>query len=61
MASPNRGYQTFADFERDNLRQDMRIGFTTDELEETGEELDFDMDPFDAAWDAGEDDYEEDE
>ena len=45
MAASNKGYSTFADFERDQLRPDMRIGFTTDELEASGEELDFDLDP----------------
>ncbi len=60
MAASNKGYSTFADFERDQLRPDMRIGFTTEELESSGEELDFDMDPFDAAFEAGEADYEDD-
>jgi hypothetical protein len=45
MALP-RGYRSFADFEREELRPDMRIGWTVDELEETGDNLDFDMDPF---------------
>jgi hypothetical protein len=46
-------FNTFADFERENLRPDMRIGWTVDEIEESGAELDFDMDPFEAAlWEA---------
>jgi hypothetical protein len=60
MALP-KGYTTFADFEREQLRPEMRIGWTVDEIESTGEELDFDADPFDAAFEAGEDDYEDDE
>jgi hypothetical protein len=50
MAAP-RGYRSFADFEREQLRPDMRIGWTVDELEEpqVEQELDFDMDPFEAA------------
>ena len=36
MASP-KNYSTFADFERDTLRPDMRIGWSTsDELESSG-------------------------
>ncbi|HEY2405307.1 MAG TPA: transcriptional regulator [Polyangiaceae bacterium] len=48
MAAP-RDYQSFVDFEREALRPDMRIGWSMDELESTGEVLDFDMDPFEAA------------
>ena len=49
MASP-KNYSTFADFERDHLRPDMRIGWSTsDEIEATGAQaLDFDLDPFEA-------------
>jgi hypothetical protein len=49
MASP-KNYSTFADFERDHLRPDMRIGWSTsDEIESSGaQELDFDLDPFEA-------------
>jgi hypothetical protein len=58
MASP-KNYSTFADFERDLLRPDMRIGWSTsDEIESTGaQELDFDLDPFEAKlWQAEQDD-----
>lgn len=45
-----RGYRSFQDFERDALRRDMRIGWSVEELEEPpDDELDFDMDPFEAA------------
>ena len=49
MASP-KNYSTFADFERDTLRPDMRIGWSSsDEIESTGaQELDFDLDPFES-------------
>jgi hypothetical protein len=48
MASP-RGYTTFQDFEREELRPDMRIGWSCDdELENSGDDLDFDPDPFEA-------------
>jgi len=46
MASP-RGYTTFQDFEREEIRPDMRIGWSCDdEFEQTGDDLDFDPDPF---------------
>jgi hypothetical protein len=46
MASP-RGYTTFQDFEREEIRPDMRIGWSCDdEFENTGDDLDFDPDPF---------------
>jgi hypothetical protein len=49
MASP-RGYTTFQDFEREELRPDMRIGWSCDdEFEHSGDDLDFDPDPFEAA------------
>jgi len=47
MADP-RGYSTFQDFQREELRPDMRIGWSTDEIEHNGQVLDFDMDPFEA-------------
>jgi hypothetical protein len=55
MASP-REYSTFQDFTREQIRPDMRIGWSTDELEHSGAEaLDFDMDPFEAKlWEAEE-------
>lgn len=60
MASP-RGYSSFQDFTREKLRPDMRIGWSTDELEHTGaESLDFDMDPFEQSlWEAEQEDDDE--
>ncbi len=59
MASP-KDYNTFAELERDLVRPDMRIGWSMDELESTGETLDFDMDPFEAAlWEAEKEDAED--
>lgn len=49
MARLPRGYVTFADFEREELRPSMRIGWTVDEIEDSGQALDFDLDPFEAA------------
>ena len=61
MALP-RGYRSFVDFEREELRPDMRIGWSVDELEETGDKLDFDMDPFEAAlWEAENEDDDDEE
>lgn len=50
MASP-RAYRSFADFEREEIRPGLRIGWSVDELEEQSlsAELDFDVDPFEAA------------
>jgi len=50
MASP-RAYRSFADFEREEIRPGLRIGWSVDELEEPSmaSELDFDVDPFEAA------------
>lgn len=60
MASP-RGYSSFQDFTRETIGPDMRIGWSTDELEHTGAEaLDFDMDPFEQSlWQAEQEDDEE--
>jgi hypothetical protein len=62
MTAP-RGYRSFADFEREEIRPDMRIGWSVDELEAPVEqELDFDMDPFEAAlWQAEAEEAEEEE
>ena len=63
MASP-RAYRSFADFERDEIRPNMRIGWSVDELEEpaVASELDFDVDPFEAALrEAEEEEQEEDD
>jgi len=60
MASP-KDYNSFAELERDLVRPDMRIGWSMDELESTGETLDFDMDPFEAAlWEAEQEDAQDD-
>ncbi|HWA76540.1 MAG TPA: transcriptional regulator [Polyangiaceae bacterium] len=49
MAQLPKGYRSFADFEREEIRPDMRIGWSVDEIEHSGKELDFDMDPFEAS------------
>ena len=50
MTSP-RGYKSFADFERDAIRPGMRAGWSIDELDmpDQRRDLDFDLDPFEAA------------
>lgn len=50
MSNPN-GYKTFADFQREALRPGMRAGWSIDELDMPNrcQELDFDLDPFEAA------------
>jgi hypothetical protein len=60
MANP-REYSSYQDFTREQIRPDMRIGWSTDELEHTGaESLDFDMDPFEQAlWQAEQEDEDE--
>ena len=62
MALP-RGYRSFADFEREEIRPELRIGWSVDELDDRIEhDLEFDMDPFEAAlWEAEseEEEYEE--
>ena len=61
MASP-RGYTTFQDFEREEIRPDMRIGWScNDELESSGDDLDFDPDPFEAQMQKAEEEEDEDE
>ena len=56
MASP-RGYTTFQDFEREEIRPDMRIGWSCDdEFENTGDDLDFDLDPFEKKMQEAEED-----
>jgi hypothetical protein len=60
MAAPKE-YTSFADFNRDLIRPEMRIGWSTDEIENSGEQLDFDMDPFEAAlWEAEQEEAEDD-
>ena len=62
MASNLKGYTTFADFQREEIRPSMRIGWTTDEIENSGETLDFDLDPFEQQlWEAEQEDAEDDE
>ena len=59
MASP-RAYPTFQDFEREEIRPGMRIGWSLDEIDASAESaLDFDADPFEIALDAAE--YEDDD
>ncbi len=54
MALP-RAYSTFADFEREEIRPAMRIGWSMDELHAPHEaELEFDLDPFETALQAAE-------
>ncbi|OQX67455.1 MAG: hypothetical protein B6A08_15080 [Sorangiineae bacterium NIC37A_2] len=50
MQNP-RGYKSYADFQREALRPGMGAGFSIDELDFDGQrrELDFDLDPFEAA------------
>ena len=53
MSRLPKGYRNFQDFEREEIRPEMRIGWTVDELESPGQELDFDLDPFEASlWSA---------
>jgi len=60
MAQVPKGYTNFAEFEREQIRPELRIGWSTDEIESSGEELDFDMDPFEAAlWAAEAEDADE--
>jgi len=54
MALP-KAYRSFADFEREEIRPAMRIGWSMDELQGAHEaELEFDLDPFEAALEAAE-------
>ena len=51
----NRSFRSFADFERELIRPSMRAGWSADELEESPvDDLDFDLDPFEAALQAAE-------
>ncbi len=58
-------YSSFADFEREEIRPGMRIGWSVDEIEDaSGEEFDFDADLFEQSlWEAehGQEDDEDDE
>ena len=54
MALP-KAYRSFADFEREEIRPSMRIGWSTDDLQSPHEaELEFDLDPFETALQAAE-------
>jgi hypothetical protein len=46
-----RGYKSFADFQREAIRPGMRAGWSLDELDmpDQRRDLDFDLDPFEAA------------
>ena len=59
--SRQRAYATFAEFEREEIRPAMRIGWTVDELEESSNHVDFDADPFEAAMIAAEEDLSNDD
>lgn len=60
MASNLKGYTTFNDFQREEIRPSMRIGWTLDELEDSGKTLDFDLDPFEAQlWEAEKEDSDD--
>jgi hypothetical protein len=54
MALP-KAYRSFAEFERQEIRPGMRIGWSLDDLSVSHEaEVDFDIDPFEAALDKAE-------
>ena len=54
MALP-KAYGTFADFEREEIRPAMRIGWSMEEIHAPHEQvLDFDLDPFETALQAAE-------
>ncbi len=60
MALP-KAYRSFADFEREEIRPGMRVGWSMDELAPS-HDVDFDVDPFEAALQAAEqEDAEDDE
>lgn len=51
-----KAYRSFADFEREEIRPGLRAGWSMDELSHGTHEadLDFDLDPFEAALQAAE-------
>lgn len=60
MASNLKGYTTFNDFQREEIRPSMRIGWTLDEIEDSGKTLDFDLDPFEQQlWEAEKEDSDD--
>jgi hypothetical protein len=61
MTTP-RAYRSYDEFEREEIRPGMRIGWSVDELEETSAaELDFDFDPFEASLDRYDEEEEDEE
>ncbi|MEZ4225098.1 MAG: transcriptional regulator [Polyangiaceae bacterium] len=55
-----RAYRSYADFEREEIRPTFRAGWSMDEIEQPNQQdIDFDVDPWEAALDAAE--YEEDD
>ncbi len=57
---PPRAYRSYADFEREQIRPTFRAGWSIDDVEQPNQqEIDFDVDPWEAALDAAE--YEDDE
>jgi hypothetical protein len=61
MAFPKTSaYRSFADFERDEIRPSMRIGWSMDELSNPHDaEIEFDLDPWESAVESAE--YEDDD
>jgi hypothetical protein len=53
MALP-KAYRSFEDFEREEIRPGMRVGWSLDDLSTSTHEVDFDVDPFEAALEAAE-------
>ena len=58
-----RSYNSYADFEREEIRPGYRIGWSLEDLDEPNrEQLDFDADPFEASlWEAEADEDDEDD
>ena len=60
MSLSKNAYRSFADFEREEIRPSMRIGWSMDELRNPHDaEIEFDLDPWESALDSAE--YEDDE
>ena len=60
MAGP-RGYRSFADFERTEIRPGMRAGWCADDLETSEVDQEFDADPFEAMLNAASDEVDDDD
>jgi hypothetical protein len=59
MAVPK--YRDFADFQREHIRPEMRLGWSLDSIvDPTVADLDFDEDPFEQAFEDADDDESED-